>query len=77
MGRAAYEKGGFLEDTSLPVNEALTERYEIPVSAREVAATRQGPETIEVTAKLWYLPGGKRDSSAVLWREESRKVSVP
>ncbi len=77
MGRGAYEKSGFLDDTSLPVNEAITERYEIPVAAGNPGDGMGGTETIEVTAKLWYLPGGKRDASAVLWREESRKVAVP
>ena len=77
MGRGAYEKSGMIEDTSLPVDRPVTERYEIPVRSpdHDPRATGEGRGTIEVTAKLWYLPGGKKDSSAVLWREEARKVS--
>jgi len=77
MGRGAYEKSGFLEDTSLPVNETVTEVYEIPVPGAIPGTKAEARRSVEVTAKLWYMPGGKKDSSAVLWREESRKVSVP
>ncbi|MDA8121856.1 MAG: hypothetical protein M0Z38_04725 [Deltaproteobacteria bacterium] len=76
MGHGAYEKSGLIEDTSLPVGKPVTERYEIPVRPTDIGATGEGPGTVEVTAKLWYLPGGKRDSSAVLWREGAKKVSL-
>lgn len=72
MGRGPYEKSGLLDDTALPVGEPVSARYEIPVPAGD----SREPVEVRVKAMLWYLPGGKRDATAVLWREEARTVEV-
>lgn len=74
MGRGPYEKSGLLDDTGLPAGDPVKERYEFPVPGAGAQGDR--PVPVKVTAKLWYLPFGKRDSTAVLWREESRTLEV-
>jgi hypothetical protein len=76
MGRGPYEKSGLVEDTGLPVGEPLTERFDIAIPADVAKALADAGKPVEFTASLWYLPFGTRDASAVLWKEETRKVPL-
>ena len=74
MGRGPYEKSGIIEDTGLPVNRAVKERFDIlvPVPEGETADTFR---EIDVAVKLWYLPFGTKDADPFLWRDFSRRIS--
>ncbi len=78
MGRGPYDKSGLIEDTGLPVNQAVLERFDIPVPADEGdgsgAATAANSKDIEVGVKLFYLPFGDRDASPFLWREVVKTI---
>ncbi len=77
MGRGPYDKSGLIEETGLPVERTVTERFDIPVpaggsSAPGTAAAGRGD--VEVGVRLFYLPFGDMDSSPFLWREVVRTV---
>lgn len=75
MGRGPYEKSGIIEDTGLPVNRTVTERFDILVpfpSGESAEADRE----IHVAVKLWYLPYGARNADPFLWREFSKTIPI-
>jgi hypothetical protein len=81
MGRGPYEKSGILEDTGLPPNRPVHERFDIffPTEdvvegGRTVRKTLERELTVEV--KLWYLPYGSRTAEPFLWREFTKTLSV-
>lgn len=78
MGRGPYDKSGLIEETGLPVDRTVLERFEIPLpgggdnaSGSPAAA---GRKDIEVGVRLFYLPFGDMDASPFLWREVVRTV---
>ena len=80
MGRGPYDKSGLIEDTGLPVNQTVLERFEIPVPADEGdgsgATTAAGGKDIEVGVRLFYLPFGQMDVSPFLWHEVVQKIPL-
>ncbi len=78
MGRGPYDKSGLIEETGLPVDRTVTERFDIPVPAGgddgSGAATAAGPKDVEVGVRLYYLPFGDMDASPFLWREVVKTV---
>ncbi len=77
MGRGPYDKSGLIEETGLPVDRAVTERFDIPVPAADDAAGSAPAAVrrdVEVGVRLYYLPVGSMDSSPFLWREVVRTV---
>ena len=79
MGRGPYDKSGLIEDTGLPVNRTVMERFDIPVPDDEDSgsggSTTAGRKDIEVSVKLFYLPFGDMDVSPFLWREVVKTIS--
>jgi hypothetical protein len=75
MGRGPYEKSGMVEDTGLPVNRTVTERFDIvlPVPPGEAATARR---EVDVSVKLWYLPFGTKNADPFLWRDVSKRVAI-
>lgn len=71
MGRGPYDKSGILVDWALHPLEEKKEEYRILVPAKEGK-----PESYDYTVEfeLWYLPFGKKDEFAQLWRKETKQV---
>ncbi len=79
MGRGPYDKSGLIEDTGLPVNQTVLERFEIPVPAGEEGdpgTTTADGKHIEVGVRLIYLPFGQADASPFQWHEVVRKIPL-
>ncbi len=80
MGRGPYDKGGLIEDTGLPVNRTVKERFDIAVPKDEAggsgAPANPGRKDVAVSVKLFYLPFGQMDVSPFLWREVVKTVSL-
>ncbi len=78
MGLGPYDKSGLIEETGLPVEKSVTERFDIPVPADgdggSGAATAAGRKNVEVGVRLYYLPFGDMDASPFLWREVVKTV---
>ncbi len=79
MGRGPYDKSGLIEETGLPVDRTVMERFDIPVPVDgddgAGAAAAAGRKDIEVGVRLYYLPFGDMDASPFLWREVVKTVS--
>ena len=78
MGRGPYDKGGLIEETGLPVDRTVTERFDIPVpgdEAEAAAAAKAARGNVEVGVRLYYLPFGDMDASPFLWREVVKTVT--
>lgn len=81
MGRGPYEKSGLIEDTGLPPGKRVHERFDILYPMEEVkengkTVSKPVDHNLNVEVKLWYLPFGSMNSSAFLWREFKKTVSV-
>ncbi len=80
MGRGPYDKSGLIEETGLPVDKTVTERFEIPLPGDETeaaaAAAKAARRNVEVGVRLYYLPFGDMDASPFLWREVVRTVPL-
>lgn len=80
MGRGPYDKSGLIEDTGLPVNKTVMERFDIDVPDDEGdgpgGSTKAGRKDIEVSVKLFYLPFGQMDVSPFLWREIVKTIPL-
>jgi hypothetical protein len=81
MGRGPYEKSGIIEDTGLPPNKTVHERFEISFPTEDVVEEgRKVRKTLahdlDIEVKLWYLPFGTMNSDPFLWREFQKKVSI-
>jgi hypothetical protein len=81
MGRGPYEKSGILEDTGLPPNRTVRERFDILFPFEDTleggARTRKLLDNeLLLEVKLWYLPYGTRNADPFLWSEFTRKVSI-
>lgn len=79
MGRGPYDKSGLIEETSLPVDRPVLERFEIPLPGAGNApgtASAADRRNVEVGVRLYYLPFGDMDSSPFLWREVVRTVPL-
>ncbi len=77
MGRGPYDKSGLIEETGLPVERTVLERFEIPLPGdgnAPATAAAAGRKDVEVGVRLYYLPFGDMDSSPFLWREVVRTV---
>ncbi len=78
MGRGPYDKSGLIEETGLPVDRTVTERFEIPVPGDEDdgagAAVKAARGNVEVGVRLYYLPFGDMEASPFLWHEVVRTV---
>lgn len=78
MGRGPYDKSGMIEDTGLPVNRTVAERFDIPVPDDEGdgsgGSTKAGRKDIQVSVRLFYLPFGDREASPFLWREVVKTI---
>ncbi len=78
MGRGPYDKGGLIEETGLPVDRTVTERFDIPVPGDEAeasAAAKAARRNVEVGVRLYYLPFGDMEASPFLWREVVKTVT--
>lgn len=75
MGRGPYEKSGIIEDTGLPVNRMVQERFDILVPVPD-GESAEADREIDVAVKLWYLPYGTRNADPFLWREFTKKVLI-
>lgn len=72
MGRGPYEKSGLLRETSLPPGGRIHEQFEITypfaeVTKGNVTQRELVKDQLKASVKLWYLPFGEFDSSAVTW----------
>ena len=79
MGRGPYDKSGLIEDTGLPVNQTVFEKFEIHLPEEMESgsgATATGGRDIEVGVRLFYLPFGQMDVSPFLWHEVVRKIPL-
>jgi hypothetical protein len=79
MGRGPYDKSGLIEDTGLPVNQTVFEKFEIHLPEDMEGgsgATAAGSRDIEVGVRLFYLPFGQMDVSPFLWHEVVRKITL-
>lgn len=78
MGRGPYDKSGLIEDTGLPVNRTVSERFDfrLPDGGNPGAGgpTGRSPRDVKVSVKLFYLPFGQMDVSPVLWHEVVKSV---
>ena len=81
MGRGPYEKSGIIRDTGLAPNRPVHESFTIPYPSRVVKQRGKKVRKITdhemtITVELWYMPYGKKDDDASLWRKATKKVKL-
>ena len=78
MGRGPYEKSGIIRDTGLPPNRPVHEEFTIPypVKKRGTRKSRITDHEMTITVELWYMPFGKKDDDAFLWRKTTKNVKL-
>ncbi len=76
-GRGPYERTGLVEDTALPANRTVRERFDIVLDPQEPAAGKEKrPVEVTVNVKLKLVDAGAASAESVTWFESTKVVKL-